>query len=328
MAIRARGYTQLYWTVLVVLTNAPPEAVAQDTYPNRPIRMVVAIPAGSGTDTVARLIAQGLTDRLGRQVVVENRPGAGTIIGNEIVAKARPDGYTLLVNGAALTIAPAMYKKLPYDTVRDFAPITIAVSSPNLMAAHPSVPAKSVPEMIALAKAHPDQLLFSSGGRGTNSHLATELFISMAHIRMTHVPYKGSTPGVIALMAGEVALMTNSMSTLLPHVRAGKLRAIGVGSVHRVAAAPDIPTIAEAGLPGYESAQWSGVLAPAGTPQEIIARLHREIAAIVRMPESTERLMSDGSEVIANSPEEFAAFYKAELAKWVAVVKSTGMKPE
>lgn len=328
MVARALSDTRLLPAALVTLTAAVPQALAQDNYPNRPIRMVVAIPAGSGTDTVARLIAQGLSERLGRQVVVENRPGAGTIIGNETVAKAKPDGYTLLVNGAALTIAPAMYKKLPYDTSRDFAPITIAVSSPNLMTVHPSLPVRSVKEMIALAKARPGQVLFSSGGRGTNSHLATELFASMAQIRMTHVPYKGSTPGVIALMAGEVALMTNSVSTLLPHVRAGKLRALGVGSTRRVAAAPDIPTIAEAGLPGYESAQWSGLLAPAGTPPEIIARLHREIVAIVRAPAITERLVSDGSEVVANSPEEFAAFYKAELVKWVAVVKSTGMTPE
>jgi tripartite-type tricarboxylate transporter receptor subunit TctC len=328
MVTRLLGYTRLLLTALVVLTVMQPQALAQDNYPNRPIRMVVAIPAGSGTDAVARLIAQGLSERLGRQVVVENRPGAGTIIGNETVAKAKPDGYTLLMNGAALTIAPAMYKKLPYDTARDFAPITIAVSSPNLIAVHPSVPVKSVKEMIALARARPGQILFSSGGRGTNSHLATELFASMAQVRMTHVPYKGSTPGVVALMGGEVALMTNSMSTLLSHVRSGKLRALGVGSARRVAAAPDIPTIAEAGLPGYESAQWSGLLAPAGTPQEIIARLHKETVAILRVPEATERLASDGSEMIANSPEEFAAFFKAELVKWAAVVKATGMTPE
>lgn len=328
MVTHALDYTRLQMTALVILKVALPEASAQENYPNRPIRMVVAIPAGSGTDTVARLIAQGLSERLGRQVVVDNRPGAGTIIGNEIVAKAKPDGYTLLMNGAALTIAPAMYKKLPYDTARDFAPITIAVSSPNLMAVHPSLPVKSVKEMIALAKARPGQILFSSGGRGTNSHLATELFISMAKIRMTHVPYKGSTPGVIALMAGEVSLMTNSLSTFMPHVRAGKLRALGVGSTRRVAAAPDIPTIAESGVPGYQSAQWSGLLAPAGTPPEIIAKLHKETVAILRVPETTEQLVSDGSEMIANSPQEFAAFFKEELAKWVAVVKATGMTPE
>ncbi len=335
MVTRSPGYARLLLSAPVLVALALPQALAQDaatgpaqSYPNRPIRMVVAIPAGSGTDTVARLIAQGLSERLGRQVVVENRPGAGTIIGNEIVAKAKPDGYTLLVNGAALTISPAMYKKIPYDTAHDFAPITVAVFTPNLMAVHPSVPAKTVKEMIALAKARPGQILFSSGGRGTNSHLATELFASMAQIRMVHVPYKGSTPGVIDLMAGHVALMTNSVSTLLAHVQSGKLRALGVASARRVAAAPDIPTIAEAGLPGYESVQWSGLLAPAGTPQEIIARLNREIVAILRVPEMKQRLAADGSELVANSPEEFAVFLKAELVKWAAVVKATGITPE
>jgi len=335
MVIRSPGYTRLLLTAPVVLALALPEALAQDAatspaqaYPNRPIRIVVAIPSGSGTDTVARLIALGLSERLGRQVVVENRPGAGTIIGNEIVAKAKPDGYTLLMNGAALTISPAMYKKIPYDTLHDFAPITVAVFTPNLMTVHPSVPAKSVKEMIALAKARPGQILFSSGGRGTNSHLATELFASMAQIRLVHVPYKGSTPGVIDLMAGHVALMTNSVATLLAHVRSGKLRALGVASARRVAAAPEIPTIAEAGLPGYESVQWSGLLAPAGTPQEIIARLHREIIAVLRAPEIRKRLASDGSELVANSPEEFTAFLKTELVKWAAVVKATGITPE
>ena len=319
---------RLCFAALVVCAIVSPRVHAQDTYPSRPIRMVVAIPAGSGTDIVARLIANGLSERMGRQVVVDNRPGAGTIIGNEIVAKAKPDGYTLLVNGAALTIGPAMYKKLPYDTVRDFAPITNAVFSPNLVTVHPSVPVKSVKDLIALARSRPGQLLYSTGGRGTNSHLATELFNSMAQVRMTHVPYKGSVPGVIALMAGEVALMINSLPTTLSHVRAGKLRALGVGYARRVAAAPDIPTVAEAGLPGYESVQWSGVLAPAGTPVEIINRLHKEIIAILRVPENTERLVADGSEVIASAPEEFAAFIKQEIVKWSDVVKATGIKPE
>ena len=318
----------MFFATLAAAAIAPPATFAQQSYPNQPIRIVVAIPAGSGTDTAARLIGQGLTERLGRQVVIDNRPGAGTIIGNDIVAKANPDGYTLLANGAALTIAPSLYKKIPYDTSRAFVPITIAVSSPNVMTVHPSVPAQSVKDMIALAKRRPGEILFSSGGRGTNSHLATELFASMAHIRMTHVTYKGSTPAVIAVMAGEVALTTNSMATLYPHVRAGKLRALGVGSTRRVAAAPDIPTIAEAGVPGYESAQWSGLLAPAGTPHEIIALLHKEIVAVVRAPENAQRLESDGSEVVANSPEEFAAFFRAELTKWASVVKATGMKPE
>lgn len=312
---------------LVLLAGAPPEALAQDSYPSRPIRIVVPIPTGSGTDTVARVIAKGLSERLGRQVFVENRPGAGTIIGNEIVAKAKPDGYTLLMNGAAFTISPAIYRKIPYDALHDFAPITVAVFTPNLMVVHPSVPAKSVKEFIALAKAQPGKILYASGGNGTNSHLAMALFASMAQIRVTHVPYKGSIPGIIDLLAGNVAMAINSMSTVMHHVRAGKLRALGVASMRRVAAAPELPTIAEAGVPGYESVQWSGLLAPAGTPQEIIARLHRETVAIVSAPDMKKSLAGDGSEVIANSPDEFAAFIKTELAKWAKVVKATGIEP-
>ena len=304
-----------------------PQALAQDSYPSRPIRVVVPIPTGSGTDIVARAIAQGLSERLGRQVFVENRPGAGTTIGNEIVAKAKPDGYTLLINGAALTISPAIYRKIPYDTLRDLTPITVAVFTPNLMVVHPSVPAKSVKEFIALAKAQPDKILYASGGNGTNSHLATALFANMAQIRVTHVPYKGSIPGIIDLIAGNVAMAINSMSTVMPQVRVGKLRALGVASARRVAATPELPTIAEAGVPGYESVQWSGLLAPAGTPQEIIARLYKETAAIVRNPDMKERLAADGSEVTAISPDEFAAFLKSELAKWAKVVKSTGIEP-
>jgi tripartite-type tricarboxylate transporter receptor subunit TctC len=316
------------WTTLVassLLLGAA--AHAQDAYPSRPIRIIVAIPAGSGSDTAARLIAEGLTRRMGRQVVVENRPGAGTILGNDAVAKSKPDGYTLLMNGAAFTIAPAFYKKLPYDAARDFAPITNAVVSSNLMAVHPSIPAKSVKELIALAKARPDQILYSSGGNGTNSHMATALFASMAGIRLVHVPYKGSTPGVIDLIAGQVALMTNSMSTLMPHVRAGRLRALGVASAKRATAAPELPTIAEAaGLPKYESAQWTGVWAPAGTPQEIVGRLNREIVAVLTLPDIRDKLMTDGSEVVASTPDEFAAMLKSEIARWQAAMKAAGIQ--
>ncbi len=327
MVTRSLGHRRLLVTALVVLAVALPEAPAQDSYPSRPIRIVVPIPTGSGTDSVARLIAKELSERLGRQVFVENRPGAGTIIGNEIVAKAKPDGYTLLMNGAAFTISPAIYRKIPYDAWHDFTPITVAVFTPNVMVVHPSVPAKSVKEIIALARAQPGKILYASGGNGTNSHLAMALFASMAQIRLTHVPYKGSIPGVIDLIAGNVAMTANSMSTIMPHVRAGKLRALGVASARRVAAAPELPTVAEAGVPGYESVQWSGLLAPAGTPQEIIARLHKETIAIVRAPGTRERLASDGSEVIANTPQEFASFLKTELVKWAKVVKATGIEP-
>ncbi|HEV2009057.1 MAG TPA: tripartite tricarboxylate transporter substrate-binding protein, partial [Burkholderiales bacterium] len=224
-------------------------------------------------------------------------------------------------------ISPAIYKKIPYDALHDFAPITLAVFTPNLLVVHPSVPAKSVKEMIALARARPDQILYASGGTGTNSHLAMALFVSMAQIRMVHVPYKGSTPGIIDLIAGNVAVTINSVATVVHHVRSGKLRALGVASSRRVAAVPDIPTINEAGLPGYESVQWSGLWAPAGAPQEIIARLHRETVAVLRTPDTRERLTGDGSEVVASSPEEFAAFIKTEIVKWAAVVKATGIAP-
>ncbi|MES2562690.1 MAG: tripartite tricarboxylate transporter substrate binding protein [Pseudomonadota bacterium] len=311
-----------------LLMLVPAQIHAQDAYPSRPVRIIVAIPAGSGTDIIARMIADGLSKRMGRQFIVENRPGAGTIIGNDAVAKAKPDGYTLLINGAAFTIAPAVYSKLPYDAWQDFAPVSVAVVAPNLMAVHPSVPAKTVKELIALARARPDQILYASGGNGTNSHMATALFASMAQIRIVHVPYKGSTPGVIDLIAGNVAMTTNSMPTLMPHVRTGRLRALGVASARRALSAPELPTVAEAaGLPGYESAQWTGVWAPAGTPADIIARLHREIVGTLSTPEVRERLLADGSETLASTPEAFAALIKTELARWVKVVKSAGIAP-
>ncbi len=315
-------------TVLLVLAVALPDALAQDTYPSRPIRVIAPTSAGGGNDIVARLVAQGLSERLGRPVVVENRPGAGTIIGTEIVAKSPADGYTLLMGQSTLAINPATYRKIPYDAIRDFVAVTQAVSLPLLMVVHPSLPAKSVKELIALAKARPGEILFASSGHGTNSHLTMELFASMAQIRMTHVPYKASTQAAIDLIAGHVAILTTSISSSIPHVRAGKMRALGVTSAGRVAAAPDLPTIAEAGLPGYESVQWSGLLAPAGTPRDIIARLHKEAVAILRAPDSRERLASDGSEVIANSPEEFAAVLRAETVKWAKVVKAAGIQPE
>lgn len=311
--------------VLVVVTAAP--ALAQEIYPARPIRLVVAIPAGSGTDTVARLIADGLSQRLAARVVVDNRPGGGTMIGNEIVAKAKPDGYTLLMNGAALAIAPSMYRKVPYDTARDFAPITLAAISPNVLTVHPSLPATNVKELVVLARAKPDQILYSSGGHGVNSHLATALFAHMAGIRLRHVPYKGSTPGVVALLGGEVALMTNSLSTLLGHIHAGKVRALGVGSLRRSVAAPHLPTIAEAGLPGYEASQWSALFAPAGTPRDIIAKLHAETVAVVRDADTARKLIDGGSDIVASTPDELAAFFQAELAKWPGVIRAAGLSP-
>ena len=314
--------------VLLFAAAALQDAPAQGTFPSRPLHIVVPGPAGAGFDTTARLMAPGLSERLGRQVVVENRAGAGTMIGNDFVAKSPPDGYTLLMAAMALAIQPALNKKMSYDAIRDLDPITLAVSVPNAIAVHPSVPAKSVKEMIALAKKRPGEILFGSAGLGTSGHLTIELFASMAQIRLVHVPYKGVTPGMIDLIGGHVAIMSIPVGDAVPHVRAGKLRALGMSSSKRISAAPEIPTIAEAGLPGYESVTWFGLLVPAGTPPEIITRLHRESVAVLRSPSFKERMAADGIEVVGNTPAEFAAFIKSETVKWAAVVKSAGITPE
>ena len=262
-------------------------------------------------------------------MVVETRAGAGTIIGSEIVARAAPDGYTLLMSPSTLAINPATYKKMPYDALRDFAPITQTHFVPNLIVIHPSLPAKSVKEVIALAKARPGEIMYGSSGHGTNPHLTIELFASMAHIRLLHVPYKGTAPGLVDLLAGRVAMMaTSSMALIVPHVRANRLHALGITSATRSQALPDIPTIAEAGVPGYEAVQWSGMVAPAGTPREIINKLNKETVAILRTPEIRERFASDSAEVVASSPQEFAAFMKTETVKWAKVVKAAGIEAE
>ena len=295
-------------------------AFAQSDYPNRPVRIVVPTTPSGGSDLVARLLAPALSERWGKQVVVDNRAGAGTAIGSELVAKAPADGYTLLMGLSTLAINPALYAKVPY--------VTQAVFVPHIIIVHPSLPVKSVADMIALAKARPGQILFASAGYGTNQHLAMELFSSMAQIRLLHVPYKGTSPAIIDLIAGQVAIMAPSMVSALPHVRSGRLRALGVTSARRVTGAPDIPTIAESGLPGYDSVQWIGLLAPTGTPREIVARLYRESVSILRAPESVKRLASEGAEVVASTPDEFAAFIKTETVKWAKVAQAAGIRPE
>ena len=329
MIIRAMRCTRLLLAAPVLFAAMLPQALAQDNYPNRPMRIIVPSAPGGSSDIGARLIAQRLSERWGRSVVVENRAGAGTIIGNDIVAKAPPDGYTLLMAPGALATIPSTYKKVPYDAVRDFAPITQTLFVPNLIVVHPSLPAKSVKELIALAKARPGEIFYASAGHGTQPHLTMELFLMMAGIRMIHVPYKGGAPGITDLVGGQVAVMTtSSLSLLIPQVRAGRLRALGVTSATRNPALPEVPTVIEAGLPGYESVQWSGLLAPAGTPREIISKLHKEAVAILRTPEARERLRGDGSEVVASAPDEFAAFIQAEIVKWARVVKAAGIQPE
>ena len=311
-----------------LFTVAAANSLAQPGYPNRAVRLVVPSSAGGGSDIVARIIAPRLSERLGQQVVVDNRAGAGTMIGGEIVAKAPPDGYTLLMAISTLATNPVVYKKMPYDALRDFAPVTQATSLPNILVVHPSVPVHTAKELIAFARAHPGQLNFGSPGTGTNPHLAMELFLNMAKIKMVHIPYKGSAPAIVDIVAGHIAVMAATALTGIPHVRSGRLRALAVTSAKRTAAAPDIPTLTEAALPGYEAVQWYGVLAPAQTPREIVARLHTEIARILQTPDIKERLLGDGADPVGSTPEEFTRFIRAETEKWAKVARDAGINPE
>ena len=297
-------------------------------FPSRAVRFVVPSAPGGGTDITARIVAPKLSELLGQQVVVENRAGAGTMIGGEVVARAAPDGYTLLVGISTLAINPAMYRKVPYDALKDFAPISQLVATANLLVTHPSLPVRSVKDLIAFARPRPGQLLFASAGVGTNPHLSVELFQSLAGIKLIHVPYKGSGQGIVDVVAGQVPVMMPSILTGLPHAKSGRLRALGVTGAQRAAGVPDIPTIAEAGVPGYEAVQWFGVLAPAGTPRAIVTRLHGEIVRTLQAGDVRERLLADGADPVGSTPEEFAAFLRTETSKWAKVVKDAAIQPE
>jgi tripartite-type tricarboxylate transporter receptor subunit TctC len=296
------------------------------TYPARAVRLVVPSSPGGGSDITARIIAPRLSEYLGQQVIVDNRAGAGTMIGGELVARAAPDGYTLLLGSTPMAINPAMYKKVSYDALRDFVPIAQIVSVPNLLIAHPSLPVKSVTELIAFAKSRPGQLTFASAGAGTSPHLSMELFLGMTGLKMIHVPYKGAGPGVLDVIAGHVALMTPTIISALGYVRGGRLRALGVTSAKRAAGAPEIPTIAEAGVPGYEATQWFGVLAPAGTPGDVVNLIQSGISRVLQQPDMKTRLSTDGADPVGSTPEEFAAFIRSETAKWAKVVKVAGVR--
>jgi tripartite-type tricarboxylate transporter receptor subunit TctC len=308
-----------------ILTAA---ASAQAPYPTRPVRIIVPSSAGGGSDITARIIAPKLSERLGQQVIIDNRAGAGTMIGGEVAAKAPPDGYTLLMAVSTLATNPAVYKKVPYDAQTDFAPITLVLSAPNILVVHPSLPIRNVKELVWFAEARPGQLNFGSAGTGTNPHLSMELFLSMTRLKMVHIPYKGSAPAMVDLLGGQVAVMAATMLTAIPHVRSGRLRALGVTSVQRTAVAPEVPTIAESGIAGYEAVQWYGMLAPAQTPRDIITRLHRELAAILQTVDVKERFTADGGDPGGNTPEAFARYIKAEIEKWARVAKAAGITPE
>ena len=302
-------------------------AVAADGYPAKAIRMVVPFPPGGTTDILARVAGQKITAATGQQVIIDNRAGAGGNIGTELVAKAAPDGYTLLADpGSTLTINPSLFSKLPFDTLKDFSPVTIIAAVPNLLVVHPSLPVKNVKELIALAKARPGQLNYASTGAGQSTHLSMELFKVTAGVDMTHIPYKGSSPALTDLLAGQVPLMFDNMPSSLPHVKANKLRALAVSTLKRSPALPSLATVAESGLPGFEVSVWFGVLAPAGTPRDVVARLNAIIVKALANPDTRERLAGQGAEPIGNTPEEFTAQMQRDLVKWAKVVKSAGIK--
>ena len=296
-------------------------------YPQRPIRLIVPFAAGGGLEITARSIGQKLTEKRGQSIVIDNRPGAATIVGSEIAAKSSPDGYTLLMITTTFAINPSLYGKLPYDPVREFAPVTQINSVPNILVVNPSIPAHTVRELIALAKAKPGQLNYASAGSGTSPHLAAELFKTMAGIEMTHIPYKGIPPAVTDVIAGRVTMLMTTTISAAPHVKSGRLRALAITSPKRLAAMPDVPAIAET-VPGYEADAFQGMVAPAGVPKEIVRQLADDIAAIVRLPEIRERIVADGAEPIGSTPEAFGAFLKKEMLKWGKVVKESGARPD
>jgi tripartite-type tricarboxylate transporter receptor subunit TctC len=291
------------------------------------VRIVVPSSPGGGTDILTRLLTPQLTERLHQQVVVDNRPGAGSIIGNELVSRAAPDGYTLLMGISTLAILPAMHKKLPYDALGDLAPITQAIAAPNVLVVHPSLPVRSVKELIAFARKRPGDLSYASAGLGTNPHLCMELFLNMAQVKMVHVPYKGLGPAIIDLVAGHVVVATATMLTGLPQIRAGRLRGLGVTGNARSSVLPDLPTIAEAGVPGYEAGQWYGLFAPARTPANIINQLHAAMAGALKASAIREKMASDGVEPVGSTPDEFARFMRAETDKWGKVARVAGLAP-
>jgi tripartite-type tricarboxylate transporter receptor subunit TctC len=313
--------------VVCVAFAMSPNSVAQ-SYPARAIRLVVPSSPGGSTDIVGRVLAQKLSELLGQQVVIDNRAGAGTMIGNELVAKSPPDGYTVLMGISTLAIIPAMYANVRYDALKDFAPISQAVTLPNVLVVHPSVPARSVKELITVAKMRRAQIVSGSAGTGTSPHLSLELFRTMAGIDVVHVPYKGSGQAIIGLISGEIAVLFPALPTAMPHLKTGKARALGVTTAARSQAMPDLPSISEAGLPGYEATQWFGVLAPAGTPRAIIDRLHHEMVTALRSADVKQSLASEGAEVVASTPEQFAAYMRSETDKWSKVIKAAGIKPQ
>lgn len=318
--------THLAWLGLVV--SLLPFAAAAQPFPSKPVKIIVPSAPGDGSDILARSLAQKLTERWGQPVVVENRPGAGGVVGTEAAARSPADGHTVIMgNAGSHAINQALYTKLPYDVVRDFAPISLVASAPNVFVVNPSVPAKTVAEFIALAKKEPGKYAYASGGNGSSAHLNGEMLKAFAGIEMTHVPYKGASPAITDVIAGQVQLMIGNLPPILPHIKSGKVRALGVTTTTRFAATADIAPISET-VPGYESLAWFGLFAPTGTPKEAITKWHDEVVAILALPDIRERVAQLGFDVVGNTPEAYAALVRNDIAKWQRVVKASGAKAE
>ena len=323
--MKLKAHLALLFLAAAALAGIAGTASAQSAYPNKPLRFIVPFAAGGPTDVLARVIGQKLGESLGQPVVVENRPGAGGNIASDYVAKAPPDGYTLILGTVGThAINASLYSKLPFDTARDFAPIALVASATIVMVVHQSVPAATVKEFVALAKSRPHPFSMASPGSGTPQHLAGELFKTVTAVDMAHIPYKGAAPALNDILGGQVSVGFVSLPAALPHVKAGKLRALGVTAAKRSVVAPDVPTIAESGAPGYEVENWYGVLAPAGTPREIVNRLNAEIIKLLHAKDVKELLNNQGFEVLQSTPDQFAAFSKTEFEKWAKLVKLSG----
>ena len=320
--VRRRG-----WLLVILLPGvAAPAPVAAQTYPTKPVRWVIPYPTGGTSDFLARLIGQKLTDAWGQAVVIDNRTGANGNIGTEVAAKAAPDGYTMLLVASTFTMNPAVYPKLPFDSEKDFAAVTTLLWQPYLLAAHPSLAVTSVRQLVDLARAKPGEINYGSGGSGNATHIAAELFATMAKVKLTHVPYRGVGPAILALLAGEVKLMWASSVPMQPHLKSGRIRVLGVTGRERIAAMPDIPTVSEAGVPGYVEGNWQMVLVPAQTPKPIIAKLSQEIVRIVKTPDITAQILLTGSDVIASTPAESAALVRADLKKYGELIKALDIR--
>ncbi|MCC6533889.1 MAG: tripartite tricarboxylate transporter substrate binding protein [Burkholderiales bacterium] len=319
---------RVMFAATIAAAALPPCVQAADDWPVRSIRMIIPFPPGGSNDIIGRLLGMHLGERVGKQIVVDNRAGAGGNLGTDIAAKSNPDGYTMLIISAAYAFGPSMYQKLPFDPVKAFVPVAKIGNGPNVVSIFPGLPARTAKELIALAKAKPGQLNFASSGVGSSVHLASELFKSMAAIDIVHIPFKGGFPAMVDVMSGNSQIIIGTLVQALPHIKSGKLRALGMASKQRSAAMPELPTIDESGLPGYEAANWWGIMFPAGTPGGIVDRIDRELAQILLLPDIRKRFAADGAEPEHLSQGEFGKFIAAETAKWSRVVKQAGIKPQ